>query len=1026
MCTNNNNTIIKSPNDKASYYTNTLPNGIKYLIITDPDADTSACSLDISIGSIHDPPHIPGLAHFLEHTILLGTEKYPSNAFNEFLSKNSGNSNAYTTMNSTNYHFEIGNDAIEKALDMFSTFFICPLFNEDLIERELSAVNSEFKLMERNDKERLSSIITFDGYNESPYRKFTFGNMSTLKINNIRNEVINFYKTHYTPSLMCLCVLSPLDKTTMQTLIENTFGKIIQYPQYKYISYDNCLPLYNNLNMSCFYKTNPVSNMNNLYFLWVLNENGYALYKSQPYDYITSLLNHEGKNSLCELLKSKALIRNLLAEYSFHKYNYIDVIITISLTELGIEQYNEVINIVLFYIEKLKRIDISERFYNEIQQCGMVGFTYYEKDNALSQCIDMVENMQEYPISDIIRVNYVYNEYNPQIIKDKINLLNENNMNIYLVSKKNELSGSSSSGSGTTVYTTPYFNVQYTKDKVSNYISINKTTLNVNISDEMNALGYPNANEFIPHVFDLCNYELNGIKVNTYKYPKKIIDNINHIIWYKPDTQFLIPKCYLSGISYISNLNMNVSLFIIYTQIYALLLDYELTQIEYMGELFQNSFELQITTNSIIVNVSGFSDIIYRYVSTIISIIKDINQRIPYYVNKYKQRLINGIENLIRKNTNINYKGTDIQSYAKLKQLLAIPYVDNQHKDKILKDILNCFKSNNECFINEMFVPFINGVFSRLKFEWLVQGNILPKHACDIVTHIESGLKATTTTTNVKLSINEIRKFRIVKLPHSVIYKHYFTSKDELNEDSCLLTYIQIANTNKTNNIKLKALTLLIEQIFSEDFFDELRTQQQLGYQVSIETMNKFSVLGLAMFIQSEKYHPDYIYDRINTFFVDFDLSVSDNFTDEDFESYKSSVINELKERDLTLNEEFERNFEQIILREYQFNRKELLIQCLENEITKEDVIMFFKEYIYDRVRRIDIGIVGIKCKNEPQQQQQQAMDIDDDNDNDNDDNDVQVLPSVDVTKNPNVCVKHIESIEQFHNTISHYDTLFY
>ena len=52
-------------------------------------------------------------------------------------------------------------------------------------------------------------------------------------------------------------------------------------------------------------------------------------------------------------------------------------------------------------------------------------------------------------------------------------------------------------------------------------------------------------------------------------------------------------------------------------------------------------------------------------------------------------------------------------------------------------------------------------------------------------------------------------------------------------------------------------------------------------------------------------------------------------------------------------------------------------------------------------------------------------MDIDD-NDNDNDNDDIQVLPSVDVSKNPSISVKYIESIEQFHNTISHFDALFY
>ena len=42
------------------------------------DADKSSACLDISIGSMNEPLEFPGLAHFLEHMLFLGTKKYPS------------------------------------------------------------------------------------------------------------------------------------------------------------------------------------------------------------------------------------------------------------------------------------------------------------------------------------------------------------------------------------------------------------------------------------------------------------------------------------------------------------------------------------------------------------------------------------------------------------------------------------------------------------------------------------------------------------------------------------------------------------------------------------------------------------------------------------------------------------------------------------------------------------------------------------------------------------------------------------
>ena len=46
----------------------------------------AAASLCINVGSFSDPPDIPGLAHFLEHMVFMGSDKYPQeNALDEFL-----------------------------------------------------------------------------------------------------------------------------------------------------------------------------------------------------------------------------------------------------------------------------------------------------------------------------------------------------------------------------------------------------------------------------------------------------------------------------------------------------------------------------------------------------------------------------------------------------------------------------------------------------------------------------------------------------------------------------------------------------------------------------------------------------------------------------------------------------------------------------------------------------------------------------------------------------------------------------
>ncbi|MCZ6471662.1 MAG: insulinase family protein, partial [Gammaproteobacteria bacterium] len=56
-------TIIQSPADDKSYRPLLLENGLRVILISDPETDKSAASLDINIGSGSDPEEWLGLAH---------------------------------------------------------------------------------------------------------------------------------------------------------------------------------------------------------------------------------------------------------------------------------------------------------------------------------------------------------------------------------------------------------------------------------------------------------------------------------------------------------------------------------------------------------------------------------------------------------------------------------------------------------------------------------------------------------------------------------------------------------------------------------------------------------------------------------------------------------------------------------------------------------------------------------------------------------------------------------------------------
>ena len=135
--------VVKSESDLREYRYIKLENKLSVLLISDPTTDQAAAAMSVGVGYFCDPENLPGIAHFCEHMLFLGTEKYPDeNEYSSFLSSNGGYSNAYTSSEDTNYYFEINHPHLKGALKRFAQFFISPKLDPAYVQRERKAVNS--------------------------------------------------------------------------------------------------------------------------------------------------------------------------------------------------------------------------------------------------------------------------------------------------------------------------------------------------------------------------------------------------------------------------------------------------------------------------------------------------------------------------------------------------------------------------------------------------------------------------------------------------------------------------------------------------------------------------------------------------------------------------------------------------------------------------------------------------------------------------------------------------------------------
>lgn len=957
--------IRKSSNDKNEYIYKKLKNNLNCVLIYDKEADKSAAALTVNVGSLCDPEEFQGLAHFLEHMLFMGTEKYPNeNDFSEFLTKNSGDSNAYTGLDSTQYYFDVKNEAFIEALDKFAQFFIKPLFNKSAVEREMKAVESEHKKYMRSDNNRFLEIFRSESNPKTPFRKFQTGSLITLKKPNVRKALKKFHDMYYSSNIMNLVILSniPLDK--LEKLADDLFSGIkeidtnIDRIRKNYLP-DNIQSYTHDYNLSHFYHILNVKDKNTLSFYWIINENMYKdeKYKVDPMEYITSILHHEGKNSLTSILLKDEFITNLDSSHEVIAHTFTQVYVNAHLTEKGYQNYEEIIRRVLAFVKRIQALPVNKHYFDEIQRMTYVDFDFFEKDDPVNFCSDLSENMAYYKPEDLLTGHYLIEKYDEKLIKSYIDMLTCENLNIYLCSNKFSMTEDD-------VITEKWYEVKYRKKKVDFNQYLENNVNGIYFKDYF----YPEKNQFIPKNFELKNFENFSTE---YTQPKIIQSRENYnTVWYKPDTKFKMPKAFILAQVYLPfshfgtlcdknnpyqigksfTNNLDYAHYRTYLGLWHDIFYDELKEIVYLGSLARIDFSMYNNEMGFCIELSGFNDTLKQFSEEIFTLFVKISNR--KNIENFRNKLLNKIKNRIRIEKNSFKSSANAQVSNKLTAFITYPFVCLDKSIEILEEL----KSE---IINEdkfsKFEFFLENYFSRSYFEWLVQGNLYPEEGIEIISFIQDLLQKS------GMKLLEINQVRTVKLPSDYNFYHIFESQDDGNENSAIISYFQVGYLTEKESCLLE----LIEQILYDKFFDELRTKQALGYLVSLSHRYNRKIEGIVCLVQSNVQSPEFIYKKINKFFDDFNLTDENNLADQDFISHRDALINNLKQKDLTLWDEVDRNFGEIRIREYVFNRDHLRIKIYENEINKKDVVDFYEKHFIENVRRIDIELVSQNHKKE-------------------------------------------------------------
>uniref|UniRef100_A0A8C4FA50 Nardilysin a (N-arginine dibasic convertase) n=1 Tax=Dicentrarchus labrax TaxID=13489 RepID=A0A8C4FA50_DICLA len=545
----------------------------------------SAAALCVGVGSFSDPSDLPGLAHFLEHMVFMGSEKYPSeNGFDAFLKKHGGSDNASTDCERTIFQFDVQRKSFKEALDRWAQFFICPLMIRDAIDREVEAVDSEYQLAKPSDSHRKEMLFGSLAKPGHPMGKFCWGNAQTLKQEpkqkkiNVYKRLRAFWKKYYSAHYMTLAVQSK----GQENLFHLLYIKSHDLPK---ADFSDMLDPFDTPAFNKLYRVVPVGKVHALNITWALPPQE-KYYRVKPLHYISWLIGHEGTGSILSVLRKKCWALALFggnSETGFDQNTTYSIFsISITLTDEGFQNF--------YQVKKSHHVLLvfSLSFFGEIQKIEANEFHYQEQIDPIEYVEDICENMQLFPKDDFLTGDQLMFEFNPEVISAALSLLTPEKANLMLLSPEHE---------GQCPLREKWFGTQYSIEDIEQEWK-ERWTGNLELSGDLHL---PAENKFIATDFTLKPSDCPDTE-----FPVRIADSDRGCLWYKKDNKFKIPKAYIR-FHVISPVIQQSAKNVVMFDLLVNILGHNLAGPAYEAEVAQLEYKLVAGEHGLVIKVKGFN-----------------------------------------------------------------------------------------------------------------------------------------------------------------------------------------------------------------------------------------------------------------------------------------------------------------------------------------------------------------------------------------------------------------------------------
>ena len=562
---------------------------------------------------------------------------------------------------------------------------------------------------------------------------------------------------------------------------------------------------------------------------------------------ITYLIGNRSPGTLSDWLQKQGLVEGISANSDpIVNGNSGVLAIFASLTDKGLANRDQVVAAIFSYLNLLREKGIDKQYFDELANVLDIDFRYPSITRDMDYVEWLADTMIRVPVEHTLDAVNIADRYDAKAVKERLAMMTPQNARIWYISPKEPHNK------------TAYFvDAPYQVDKISEQTFADWQKKAANI-----ALSLPELNPYIPDDFSLIKSE------KKYDHPELIVDESNLRVVYAPSRYFASePKADVSLIlrnPKAMDSARNQVMFALNDYLAGLALDQLSNQASVGGISFSTN-----ANNGLMVNANGYTQRLPQLFQALLE---------GYFSYTATEDQLEQAKSWYNQMMDSAEKGKAFEQAIMPAQMLSqVPYFSRDERRKILPSIT----------LKEV-LAYRDTLKSGARPEFMVIGNMTEAQATTLARHVQKQLGADGSEWCRNKDV-------VVDKKQSVIFEKAGNSTDS----ALAAVFVPTGYDEYTSS----AYSSLLGQIVQPWFYNQLRTEEQLGYAVFAFPMSVGRQWGMGFLLQSNDKQPSFLWERYKAFFPTAEAKLR-AMKPEEFAQIQQAVITQMLQAPQTLGEE--------------------------------------------------------------------------------------------------------------------------